>query len=151
MLLAFVVAVVSALGWLYGREIVANSAAAVDLAKLSGKVPAWALFGAPVAVLVIIALVTAYLAFGRHIAVKLIGVAVVVVTLAAPGLALGWANGTVSTVGERSAQVQADVAKTEKNLRPALPGEPVSILLIGRDRAGEGDPGPFRHADPGPS
>ena len=141
MLLVFVVAVVSALGWLYGREIVANSAAAVDLAKLSGKVPPWALFGAPVAVLVIIALVTAYLAFGRHIAVKLIGVAVVVVTLAAPGLALGWANGTVSTVGERSAQVQADVAKTEKNLRPALPGEPVSILLIGRDRAGEGDPG----------
>jgi LCP family protein required for cell wall assembly len=140
-LLAVVVAVVSVLGWLYGREVVANSAAAVDLARLSGKVPQWVLFGAPAAALVVIALVTAYLAFGRHIAVKLIGVAVVVVTLAAPGLALGWANGTVSTVGERSAQVQADVAKTEKNLRPALPGEAVSILLIGRDRDGEGDPG----------
>jgi LCP family protein required for cell wall assembly len=135
------VGVVSVLGWLYGREIVANSVAAVDLAKLSGKVPQWALFGTPAAALVIVVLVTAYLAFGRRIAVKLIGVAVVVVTLATPGLALGWANGTVSTVGERSTKVQAEVAKTEENLRPALPGQAVSILLIGRDRDGEDDPG----------
>ena len=140
-LLAVAVAAVCVLGWVYGREVVANSVAAVDLAKLSGKVPGWALFGAPAAVLVIIALVTAYLAFGRHVVVKVIGVVVVVAALAAPGLALGWANGTVSTVGERTAQVQAEVAKTEENLRPALPGQAVSILLIGRDKDGVDDPG----------
>ncbi|HET6495666.1 MAG TPA: LCP family protein [Thermoleophilia bacterium] len=140
-LLLVLVAVVGVLGWVYGREIVANSAAAVDLAKLSGRVPGWAFFATPVAVLVVIGLVSAYLAYGRHAAVKLIGVVVVVVTLAVPGLALGWANGTVSTVGERTEQVQAAVARTEESLRPALPGEAVSILLIGRDREGEDDPG----------
>jgi LCP family protein required for cell wall assembly len=140
-LLLALVAVVGVLCWVYGREVVANSAAAVDLAKLSGKVPGWAFFATPVAVLVVIGLVSAYLAYGRHVAVKLIGGVVVVVTLAVPGLALGWANGTVSTVGERTDQVQAAVAKTEESLRPALPGEAVSILLIGRDRDGEDDPG----------
>src|SRR5450756_1599921 len=52
----------------------------------------------------IVAAGTAYLAFGRHLAVKLIGVAVVVAALAAPGLALGWANGTVSVVAHRTAE-----------------------------------------------
>ena len=87
--------------WFYGREVVGNSRAALDLAKLSGKVPDWAVLGAPVVVVAAVALVTAYLAFGRHLAVKLVGVAVVVLVLATPGLAVGYANGLVSDVGGR--------------------------------------------------
>lgn len=134
-------AVVCVLGWLYGKDLVATSTAALDLAQLTGKVPTWALYGAPAAALGIIGLASAYLAFGRHIGIKLVGVAIVVAALAAPGLALGWANGTVSTVGNRSAEVEQAVTKTEKKLRPSLPGEAVNILLIGRDEATPGDPG----------
>ena len=75
--------------WFYGREMVGNSRAALDLVKLSGKVPGWAVLGAPVIVVAAVALVTVYLAFGRTWRVKLIGVAVVVVVLATPGLAVG--------------------------------------------------------------
>src|SRR5665647_2659158 len=50
---ALIVAAAAAAGciyWLYGREVVGNSQAALDLAKLSGKVPDWAVLGAPVVV-----------------------------------------------------------------------------------------------------
>ena len=46
--------------------------------QATGKVPGWRRSGAPVAAVAAVALVTAYLAFGRHLAVKLVGVAVVV-------------------------------------------------------------------------
>src|SRR5450759_3582713 len=137
---AAVVAV--ALFWFYGRDMLGNSRAAFDLARLTGKVPGWAIVGALVVAVAIGAAVTAYLAFGRHPAVKLIGVAVVVAALAAPGLALGWANGTVSVVGHGSAKQEAVVTDTEKELRPALPGTAMNILLIGSDKSKvPGDPG----------
>ena len=98
--------------------------------------------GLPIVAVAIVAAATAYLAFGRLFALKLLGVAVVVVALAAPGLALGWANGTVSTVGHRTAEVQEVVTETTQELRPALPGEAVNILLIGSDKTKiPGDPG----------
>ena len=140
LLLALLVCV-ALIGWLHGRDIAANSLAAVDIARLSGRVPEWALLGAPAVALFTIALVTVYVAFGRHVVLKLMGVAVVAVMLATPGLALGWASGTVSTVSDRTDEVQEVVAKTQKALRPALPGEAVNILLIGRDEEQEGDPG----------
>ena len=119
-----------------------NSRAAFDLAKLSGKVPGWAIVGAPVLAVAIVAAVTAYLAFGRHLAVKLVGVAVVMAALAAPGLALGWANGTVGGVAHRTAEQEAVVKKTKEKMRPALPGKPMNILLIGSDKSTvPGDPG----------
>ena len=138
---AVAAAIAAALIWFYGRDILGNSRAAFDLARLSGKVPGWAIVGAPVITVAIVAAVTAYLAFGRHLAVKLIGVAVVVAALAAPGLALGWANGTVSTVGKATPEKIAAVTKTKKELRPELPGKAMNILLIGSDHAGPGDPG----------
>ncbi len=98
-LLAAAAVAAALLYWFYGREAVGNSRAALDLAKLSGKVPDWVVVGAPVVVVAAVALVTAYLAFGRSLAVKLAGVAVVVLVLATPGLAVGYANGLVSDVG----------------------------------------------------
>ncbi len=140
-LAAAAVLVAAVLFWIYGRDMVGNSQAAFDLARVSGKVPTWAWIGVPAAALVVLAAVTGYLAFGRHLAVKLIGVVVVGVALAAPGLALGWANGTVGTVAHRSAAVQAVVANTKKQLRPALPGAAMNVLLIGSDKSGPLDPG----------
>ena len=127
-------ALAAALFWFYGRDMLGNSRAAFDLAKLSGKVPGWAMVGAPVIAVTIVAAVTAYLAFGRYLAVKLVGVAVVVAVLAAPGLALGWANGTVSVVAHRTVEQEVVVTETEKELRPALPGKAMNILLIGSDK-----------------
>jgi LCP family protein required for cell wall assembly len=98
--------------------------------------------GTPLVAVAIVGAVTAYLAFGSHLVVKLIGVAVVVAALAAPGLALGWANGTVSVVGHRTVEQETVVTNTEKELRPALPGKAMNILLIGSDKSKvPGDPG----------
>jgi len=96
---AAVIAVIVVI-WLYGRDVLSNTLAALDLAKVTGKVPSWALVAAPVVAVLVVALVSVYLAFGRHVVVKSILLAVLVAALAAPGLALGWANGTVSTVGQ---------------------------------------------------
>ena len=138
---AVAAAIAAALFWFYGRDMLGNSRAAFDLARLSGKVPGWAMVGAPVIAVAIVAAVTAYLAFGRYLAVKLIGVAVVVAVLAAPGLALGWANGTVSVVAHRTVEQEVVVTETKKELRPALPGKAMNILLMGSDHALPGDPG----------
>ncbi|MGE5229096.1 MAG: LCP family protein [Deltaproteobacteria bacterium] len=133
--------------WFYGREAVGNSRAALDLAELSGKVPDWAVVGAPIVVVAAVALVTAYLAFGRNLAVKLAGVAVVVLVLATPGLAVGYANGLVSDVGGTGSaartpeEVAAIKAADEVTDRP-LPDKPMNILLIGSDKSTvPGDPG----------
>jgi LCP family protein required for cell wall assembly len=135
--------------WFYGREAVGNSEAALDLAKLSGKVPDWAVYLAPVLVVVAIALVTSYLAFGRFLALKIVGVAVVVLVLATPGLAVGYANGLISDVGGGSTgtatktQEEIDqINETNEEIVPTLPDEPMNILLIGSDKSDiPGDPG----------
>ena len=140
-------AAAAVLYWFYGREAVGNSKAALDLAKLSGKVPDWAVLGAPVVVVAAIALVTAYLAFGRHLAVKLVGVAVVVVVLATPGLAVGYANGLVSGVGQtgtaaKTAEERQQIKDADKTIDRPIPNKPMNILLIGSDKSTiPGDPG----------
>ena len=98
-LIAAAVAAAALVYWFYGREMVGNSEAALEILRKLDKVPDWAVLGAPVLVVAAVALVTVYLAFGRNLAVKLVGVAVVVLVLATPGLAVGYANGLVSDVG----------------------------------------------------
>ena len=96
-----------------------------------------------------IALVTVYLAFGRNLAVKLVGVAVVVLVLATPGLAVGYANGLVSDVGgggvgsaAKSAAEITEIEEADEEIVPALPDKPMNILLIGSDKSNvPGDPG----------
>jgi len=131
---AVAAAVAAGLFWFYGRDMLGNSRAAFDLARLSGKVPGWVVIGMPVVAFAVAFAATAYLAFGRHFALKALVVAAVLVTVAAPSVALGWANGTVSVVAHRSAEQEVVVAKTEQELRPALPGEAMNILLIGSDK-----------------
>jgi polyisoprenyl-teichoic acid--peptidoglycan teichoic acid transferase len=138
---AAAVIAVFAVIWLYGRGMLDSAQAALDLARVSGKLPSWTLVAAPAVAILVVALVSAYLAFGRHVVVKSILLAVLVAALAAPGLALGWANATVGTVGQSTPEKIAAVAKTKKELRPALPGKPMNILLMGSDHAGPGDPG----------
>ena len=115
--------------------------AGLDLARISGKVPVWAFYGAPAIVALIVALAAVYLAFGRHVVLKSLVLALVVLALAAPGAALGWANGTVGSLGNRSDEVTAAVNKTKEQLKNELPGKATNILLIGRDMASPGDPG----------
>jgi LCP family protein required for cell wall assembly len=140
-LVALGVAGVAVLVWRYGPELWSNSLAGVDLARLSGKVPDWALYGAPALAAAIVAVTAVYLAFGRHAALKSAALAAVVVALGAPGFAVGWANGTVGTVGHRTEKVQAAVEETKEQLKSELPGKATNILLIGRDMASPGDPG----------
>jgi len=147
---ALIVAAAIAAGlvyWFYGRDVVGNSKAALDLAKLSGKIPDWVVLGAPVIVVVAVALVTAYLAFGRLLAVKVVGVAVVVLVLATPGLAVGYANGLVDDLGktEDTAATPADtaaIAAADEEIDRPIPNKPLNILLIGSDQSTvPGDPG----------
>ncbi len=126
--------------WFYGREVVGNSQAALDLAKLSGKVPDWVVVGAPAVVAAAIVLVTAYLAFGRLLALKLIGVAVVVLVLATPGLAVGYANGLVDPLGTAADTAttptdQAAVEAADQEVDRPIPNRPMNILLIGSDKS----------------
>ena len=141
--LAVAVAVVgAALLWLYGREAIGNAVAAVDIAKLTGKVPGWAMIGAPTLVVVVIALATGYLAFGRHVALKIVGVVAVVVVLAAPGFAVGYANGLVGGVDDPAADAPDVVASAAPELAVPLPHQAMNILLIGSDKSTlPGDPG----------
>ena len=146
-LIAAAAVVAAVLYWFYGREAVSNSRAALDLAKLSGKVPDWAVLAAPVIVVAAIALVTAYVAFGRSLAVKLIGVAVVVLVLATPGLAVGYANGLVSDVGgtgtaAKTPEDTAAIAAADQEVDRPIPNKPMNVLLIGSDKSTvPGDPG----------
>jgi len=126
--------------WLYGRQPVQDFWSVLDLAEATGEVPGWVLIGAPVGAVVAAAAVTTYLAFGRHLSLKVVGLAVVVVALAAPGFALGWTNGKLNEMGDRSAEVVEAVQHARKELQPPLPGEAVNILLIGSDTRPD-DPG----------
>jgi len=140
--IAAVVVIITAVYWFWGRDVAGNSLAALDMAKLTGKVPGWAMIGAPVVVIAVIALVTGYLAFGRRLSVKLVGVAAVVLVLAAPGLAVGLANGTVSVVAAKDPEVAQAVAEAEEELEIPLPNKAMNILLIGSDKSEvPGDPG----------
>ena len=135
--------------WFFGRDAVSNSRAALDIAKISGKVPDWAVLIAPVIVVLAVALVTAYLAFGRHLAVKIVGVAVVVLVLATPGLAVGYANGLVKDFGgdttgsaATTPEQQKVIDDTNKEITQPIPHKPMNILLIGSDKTSTpGDPG----------
>ena len=148
-LIAAAAAAAVLLYWFFGRDAVSNSRAALDIAKLSGKVPGWAVLAAPVVVVLAVALVTAYLAFGRYLAVKIVGVAVVVLVLATPGLAVGYANGLVAGVGgdqigsaAKTPDQQKQITAANKEIVPALPHKPMNILLIGSDKSTvPGDPG----------
>jgi LCP family protein required for cell wall assembly len=130
-----------ALSWSFGREALGNAVGVFDLVEQSGRIPAWVLYGVPALGVLVVIGVTAYLAFGRHLSLKVLGLAVVVAALAAPGFALGWTNGVVSTVGDRTEEVEAEVVETTKEMEPPLPRKPVNILLIGIDQQVEGDPG----------
>ena len=102
--------------WFYGRDAVGNSKAAFDLAKLSGKVPDWAVLAAPIVMVAAIALVTVLPRLRPSPRGELIGVAAVVVVLATPGLAVGYANGLVSDLGDSggTAATPADQAAVDK-------------------------------------
>gem|GEM_PF-172724 len=126
--------------WYLGRGPLQDFWSVLDLAHTTGRVPDWLLIGAPVTVAAAGAAVTAYLAYGRRLAVKIVGLAVVAVVLALPGFALGWTNGTLGDMGDRSSAVAAAVSHARNKLRPPLPDEAVNILLIGSD-ARPGDPG----------
>jgi LCP family protein required for cell wall assembly len=137
---------VIALCWLYGSEVVGNAAAAFALARLSGRVPGWAIVVIPAVATVAVASVTAYLAFGQHSAVKIAGMAVVVVMLVTPGLAVGYINGLVSDVGQTGSAAttphdRAAIDAADKQVDRPTASKPMNILLIGSDKSGRDDPG----------
>jgi LCP family protein required for cell wall assembly len=127
----------AALTWLFGGEALGNAVGVFDLAEQSDRVAGWVLYGVPALGILVVIGVTAYLAFGRHLALKLLGIAVVVTALAAPGFALGWTNGTIGAVGEGSDEIEQEVSDATRELQPPLPGEAVNILLIGTDEQTE--------------
>jgi LCP family protein required for cell wall assembly len=147
LLLLLACAAAAALYWRFGREMVANSQAAVDLVELSGKVPAWVLPAAPIIVVVALVLATAYFAFGHHLILKILVALVVAAALAAPGVAVGYANGLVADVGvtgtAADTQIERDqIVAADKEVDRPIPRKAMNILLIGTDESEKiGDPG----------
>ena len=136
------VATAAALSWLFGREALADASSLVGVADHLRRMPHWLIFVVPVTALAIFALITYSMAFSCHLAVKIVCLVVVVVALATPGFALGYANGTLGQMGQQgNAERQRTVASTKTVLQHPLPNKPVNILLLGIDHAGPGDPG----------
>lgn len=136
LLLLFTLIVVGAvLLVLYGRDMPGNARAAYDLAKNSGKVPGWAFVVLPSGAGLLLIFASLGLAFSRRWPLKVVSVITAVLLLGAPGVAIGWANGMVSGLGDRSDEVKKTVAHARRELRPDLPSQPVNILLIGCDKS----------------
>lgn len=129
------------LAWWCGRDACGDALGVVSLARESGRLPHWVPYGVAGAAAALAIVPTAYLTFGRNRALKASCLAIVVAVLAVPGLALGWTSATVATMGNRSSEVKKTVARTRNELKHPLPGKAVSILLLGSDHAGSGDPG----------
>jgi LCP family protein required for cell wall assembly len=126
---------------LTGHEAAGNTLAALRLAGLSGKVPAWALPVTGAVVLGVAVLVVTYLALGRRRSLKVLLMASLVLTVGLPGLAVGYVNGTIDVVSAGTPAAAAVVAATEKELDRPLPHKAMNILLIGSDKASASDPG----------
>ena len=102
-----------------------------------GRLPLAVRLAVPLAALLVVIAVPAYLVFGRHRVLKALALAVVVVMAAAPGLALGWTDKTLGTVESNDPEM---VRQVRQQLDVALPKQPVNILLIGSDEP-PGQPG----------
>jgi polyisoprenyl-teichoic acid--peptidoglycan teichoic acid transferase len=143
--LAVIIALVAAaavLTLLYGREVWGDITGVVGLAGHLRRLPHWTHYAIPVAAILVFALVTYYLAFGRHIVLKAIALALLVAALATPGYALGYVNRNLSSMGGGgTAEQKTTVAAAGTVLQHPLPDKPVNILLLGIDHAGPGDPG----------
>ena len=102
-----------------------------------GRLPVTVRLAVPVAALLVVVTVPAYLVFGRHRVLKGLALAVVVVLAAAPGLALGWTDRTLGGFESKDPEM---VKKTREVLDLPVPNKPVNILLIGSDTP-PGEPG----------
>ncbi|HZL64003.1 MAG TPA: LCP family protein [Thermoleophilia bacterium] len=104
--------------------------------------PHWLLLVIPAAALSALVLIAYVMAFGRPVAVKIVCLAATIVALATPGLALGYANGTIGQMGQGGTLEQkATVANVKSVLQHPVPNKPVNILLLGIDHAGGGESG----------
>jgi LCP family protein required for cell wall assembly len=126
---------------LAGRDAAGNALAALRLAGLSGRVPGWVLPVTLAAAVAAAALVVAYLALGRRRPLKALLLATVAVALGVPGIAVGYANGTIDVVSAGTPEQAAAIEAVEKELDRPLPDKAVTILLIGSDKSFAGDPG----------
>jgi LCP family protein required for cell wall assembly len=130
------------LGVLYGRQALGDATGTIGVAEHLRRLPAWSRYAAPVLLLLVFALATGYLAFGRRRLVKTVCLGVLAAALLAPGIAFGYVDRTLSSTGSGgSAEQRATVAGAKTALQRPLPDKPVNILLLGIDHAGPGDPG----------
>ncbi len=135
-------AAAAALDLLYGREVWGDVTGVAGLAGHLRRLPHWTHYAIPVAAILAFALVSYYVAFGRHVVLKAIALAVLVAALATPGFALGYVNRNLSSMGSGgTAEQRAAVTSAQAALQRALPDRPMNILLLGIDHAGPGDPG----------
>ncbi len=130
------------LGVLYGRGVYGDVTGLVGFAGNLHRLPDWVRLVATAAAAVAFVSLTCYLAFGRRVAVKAVGLAVLVAALATPGFALGYVDRNLSSMGSGgSAEQRAAVKSTQGVLQHPLPDQPMNILLLGIDHSGPGDPG----------
>lgn len=132
--------VAAGLAVLYGHQVYGDLTGVVGFAGHLRRLPHWSRPVIPAAAVLLVALVTWYLAFGRHVAVKVAGLALLVAVLAAPGFAFGYVDHNLSGMGSGgTAEQKATVAKARTVLAHPLPDMPMNILLLGTDASHNSD------------
>jgi LCP family protein required for cell wall assembly len=130
----------AALAVLYGHQVYGDLTGVVGFAGHLRRLPHWSRLVIPAAAVLLFALVTWYLAFGRHVAAKVVGLALLVAVLAAPGFAFGYVDHDLNVMGSGgTAEQRATVAKARTVLAHPLPDMPMNILLLGTDASHNAD------------
>ena len=130
----------AAFAFLYGHRVYGDLTGMAGFAGHLRRLPIWTRMVIPAAAVMLLVLVTWYLAFGRRAAVKVVGVALLVGALAAPGFAFGYVDHDLSGMGGGgTAEQKATVAKARTVLAHPLPDTPMNILLLGTDASHNSD------------
>ena len=130
----------AALAVLYGHSVYGDLTGVVGFAGHLRRLPHWSRLLIPAAAVLLFALMTWYLAFGRHVAVKVVGLALLVGALATPGFAFGYVDHNLSGMGGGgTAEQKATVAGARSVLANPLPDMPMNILLLGTDASHNSD------------
>ena len=125
---------------LFGRHACGDVTGVVGFAAHLRRLPHWSRLAIPAAAVLAFLLVTWFLAFGRHLALKVVGIAVLAIALAALGFAFGYVDRNLSSMGSGgTAEQKATVARARTVLVHPIPDEPMNILLLGTDASHNSD------------
>ena len=126
---------------LFGRHACGDVTGVVGFAAHLRRLPHWSRLAIPAAAVLAFLLVTWFLAFGRHLALKAVGIAVLAIAVAALGFAFGYVDRNLSSMGSggncRAEGHRRQGAHRARSTRSRT--SPMNILLLGTDASHNSD------------